>query len=842
MSALLVLTLLAPPLLATSDLVHLAEREEIRRQENLKKADRLLTRAERAEKDKNLRAAYTDYLEALALIPAGTATASERQTVLNAFSKTATAYARELIGRGNYAEAENVAKTVLSPGFNPTYKPAAKLLSQLEKGNFNTTIDPAFAAQTNEVEKLLNQAEGFYNTGRFDLAIKRYEQVLNLDPYNIAARNGMEKVNKQRTTYYDETYNETRSRMLWLVDRAWERPVRKLQQGARTTETAQFLAQGIPSSKDAIQRKLNSIVLDKIDLEDVTIREAVDFLKQKSRELDTSTDDPKKRGVNIVLNLPATPPSAEPALPGEESAEAAPAVTENSRITMSLRGVPLMEAIRYLTELSGLKEKIEPFAVKIVPVTENTEELLVKEYRVSPSFIPATSASDSGGVPAPGVASQQDSNQRITGVRNATEYLKQQGVPFPEGAFAQYIPAGSKLIVRNTQGALDLVDTLVEGTMGVPPTQVEIESKFVEISQNNVNELGFDWLLGPFSIGGGVYGDGGTRMGDVSEPPNYDNFPFGNVGANPVTAGNRSGIGTSTQSAITANSINALLAGIVPGQNVASPGIFGIAGVFTNPQFQLVIRALSQQKGVDLMSAPKVTTKSGVAANIKITREFPFPTGYNPPEVPGSGQGQNTPATGIISVSTLVTPATPSSFTTQELGVSLNVTPQIGADNYTMDLTLEPMVADFDGFIDYGSPVVGPTNVIPTLANPSGLGTFIITENTINQPVFSIRKVSTNVSIWDGQTVALGGLIREDVQKVNDKVPILGDIPLAGRLFRSNVDQKIKKNLIIFVTARLMDAEGQPLIQQDEAEEIVEPLGLPEDLPGPTVQTTSTGK
>ena len=112
----------------------------------------------------------------------------------------------------------------------------------------------------------------------------------------------------------------------------------------------------------------------------------------------------------------------------------------------------------------------------------------------------------------------------------------------------------------------------------------------------------------------------------------------------------------------------------------------------------------------------------------------------------------------------------------------------------------------------------------------------------MNQPIFSVRKVTTSVSIWDGQTVALGGLIREDVQKVNDKVPILGDIPLAGRLFRSDVDQKIKKNLIIFVTARLMDAQGQPLIQTDEAEEIVDPLGLPEDLPGPRVDTRSLGK
>jgi general secretion pathway protein D len=112
----------------------------------------------------------------------------------------------------------------------------------------------------------------------------------------------------------------------------------------------------------------------------------------------------------------------------------------------------------------------------------------------------------------------------------------------------------------------------------------------------------------------------------------------------------------------------------------------------------------------------------------------------------------------------------------------------------------------------------------------------------MNQPIFSIRRINTQVSIWDGQTVAMGGLIREDVQKVNDKVPILGDIPLAGRLFRSNVDQKIKKNLIIFVTARLLDASGQPLIQEDEAEEIVEPNGAPGDLPPPQIESRSKGK
>jgi general secretion pathway protein D len=362
-----------------------------------------------------------------------------------------------------------------------------------------------------------------------------------------------------------------------------------------------------------------------------------------------------------------------------------------------------------------------------------------------------------------------------------------------------------------------------------------------------LNELGFDWLLGPFSVGGGVYGDGGTRAGnqDLSSQY-YANYPFADpagtgVGANPMTAGNRNGIGTSYNSAITANSLNALLGGIPQGTNVASPGVFGIAGVFTNPQFQIVIRALSQQKGVDLMTAPKVTTKSGIKATIKVIREFPYPTEFTPPQVPppadsqqeGGGQG----AAGIVVTSGLVTPSTPTAFEKRDLGVSLEVEPQVGADNYTIDLSLSPEVVDFDGFVNYGSPITGPR-----YDALNGINTFVITPNVMNQPIFSVRKVTTSVSIWDGQTVALGGLIREDVQKVNDKVPILGDIPLAGRLFRSNVDQKIKKNLIVFVTARLMNAEGQPLLQQDDEEEPVEPIGLPEDLPPPAITTRSVGK
>ena len=182
----------------------------------------------------------------------------------------------------------------------------------------------------------------------------------------------------------------------------------------------------------------------------------------------------------------------------------------------------------------------------------------------------------------------------------------------------------------------------------------------------------------------------------------------------------------------------------------------------------------------------------------------------------------------------------PTAFETRNLGVTLEVEPIIGPDGYTIDLNLSPEVVEFDGFINYGSPINGP--ILNTLVVPNIVATAVLTANVINQPIFSTRKVTTSVSIWDGQTVALGGLVREDVQKVQDKVPILGDIPLAGRLFRSNVDQKIKRNLIIFVTARLMDAEGRPVRLDEDTEEIVEPLGLPQELPPPTFESPSFGK
>jgi general secretion pathway protein D len=823
-----------------------SEREITRRQEDMVLADQAIKAGDAARSRKEAEAAYNYYKQAVDMVPQGSAGGSIRSRAVAHFSRGAVEYAEYLVSRGEYAEARRVASEILKPRYNPDYRPAIVFLSHLEEADyFNKTITPEFAAQRDEVNTLINEAVGFYDSGRYDMAQKRYQQVLAIDKDNAAAYRGLEQVELGKQRYYDSAYNETRARMLWQVEKAWERPKRRFSDSRSTVEdTGADERRGT----ELMLARLNRIIIPRVEFGDTPIQEAIGFLRRQSRTQDTADGG---EGINIVLELPQA--SAAPAVPTVEGEETvAPARTVSDRITLKLSNVPLYEALRYVALQAGLKVKVEPFAVSVVPLTKMTDTLEVREFRVPPGFISASAGpAEDNATFAGGGSDGATVGTKLSARQNAKDFLDAQGVEFPTGASARFIPGSSRLVVKNTASNLDLIQALVEAAMAEQPTQVEIEAKFVEVSQNNLKELGFDWTLGPLSIGGGVYGGGGNGVAaGRSFPFNYPGTTVP-VGENTLTGGLRSGSGTQPYSALSVNSLNALLAqslGLGTSGGPA-PGIFSVAGVFTNPQFQVMIRALNQKKGVDLMAAPKVTTKSGQKATITLNRQFPYPQAYDPPQIPqssGNIEGNNIninfPGAQRQVNDPVVTPSFPTEFTTRNLGVTLEVEPQIGPDGYTIDLNLTPEVVDFEGFINYGSPIYAPqpiqefalVNDVLELVNVRQERT-ILTENVINQPIFSTRKVTTNVSIWDGQTVVIGGLIREDVQKVNDKVPILGDIPLAGVLFRSEVEQKIKRNLIIFTTARLMDAAGQLLRPEDDSdqEEVVEPLGLPPEVPLP---------
>lgn len=139
-----------------------------------------------------------------------------------------------------------------------------------------------------------------------------------------------------------------------------------------------------------------------------------------------------------------------------------------------------------------------------------------------------------------------------------------------------------------------------------------------------------------------------------------------------------------------------------------------------------------------------------------------------------------------------------------EQGPVLDVIPNVLSDGYTVNLTLIPSLAEFAGY-DNPQEVLASGNLPPgTVLVPTVL------------PRFTVRQVVTTVNVWDGQTVVLGGLISDRVQSIKDKVPVLGDLPLLGRFFRSESKTTNKKNLVIFVTPTMIDPAGNRLHTDDE--------------------------
>jgi general secretion pathway protein D len=162
-----------------------------------------------------------------------------------------------------------------------------------------------------------------------------------------------------------------------------------------------------------------------------------------------------------------------------------------------------------------------------------------------------------------------------------------------------------------------------------------------------------------------------------------------------------------------------------------------------------------------------------------------------------------------------------------ETGPILDVVPYVLSDGYTINLALIPSITEFLGYDTISQ------NQIPGYNPGSTIGGLNGTTLPVALPIYSIRQVVTTVNVWDNQTVVLGGLISSSVQTTKDKVPVIGDIPMLGRLFQSQSKSNIKKNLMIFVTATIVDPSGSRVHSDDD---------LPFALTATPVQPEGYGK
>jgi general secretion pathway protein D len=828
-----------------AELSPMARREMIRRQNAVVEADKLLDEGRLAYEKKDYQQAIDKYVQALQKIPDAPMFADRRQSYNSHLTDASVAQAMVSREKGKFEEAKTLLDGVLEADpFNKLAQGELNRLNDSMRTNHSLTFD--HTKNVEEVIKLLALAEGEYDLGKYDDAKNQYEKILRIDPYNKAARRGLERIHVRKSDYYRSAYDETRSRLLMQVDAAWETSV-PTDAPEIDVNPRRPIDQTVGVA--LITEKLRRIIIPRIDFENTTVEEAVAFLRQRAAELDTLELDPARKGVNFVVRRPraaeggadaggAAAPLGGDVLPAAANDPGSLRIPE-----LRVRNVPLQVALKYICDATKLRYKVDDFAVTLVPQTETGEEIFPRNFTVPPDFSAALSngegakpaeADPFAGGAAPATGATLASRPPIK------DLLVRSGIIFAEGASATL--SGSVLLVSNTPTELDKVEQLVDTITQRQPKQVKITTKFVEITQENSDELGFDWVIGPFSAGadfvgaGGTIGNGGNRTGLDFSGPLMSGVPGGDTSVtNIITAGNRSG-----DLANSRNSIDAILNN--PNRSAqqarVAPGIMSMTGLFSDSQVKMIMRGISQKKGVDLMTAPSVTARSGEQATIEIIREFIYPTEYDPPELQQQGgnpnnnpnnnnNNNNGNANGNqANVNAFpVTPANPTSFETRNTGVTLEIEPTIGENNFMIDLRFVPEIVEFEGFINYGSPI--QTAGTDALGNPVQV---TITENRIEMPIFATRRVKTALTIYDGYTVAIGGLMREDVQNIEDKVPILGDIPWIGRLFQTKAETRIKSNLIIFVTAQIIDPTGRPLRGVDAADAIPEP-GVPAPVP-----------
>ena len=773
----------------------MAEIEQSRRSSAVEEAQELLKKGDEAYQSARYSEAVEAYSGARDLIPNAPVSKELRDAATQRYAQASVEQARILSRKGDVAGAKAVVDKILSPDVDPQNADALAYRGELDDPiRTNPALTAEHAKNVDSVRRLLYTAEGAYNLGKFDEAKSDYEKVIRIDPTNTAARRGMEKVVSAKSDYQNAAYDHARAEMLEQVDAAWETQVPAPEIDASLLDSTSRLPGG---DTIYVKNKIDRIIIPKLALDQASLEEALEFLRLRAAENDKLESDPAKKGVNITVNL------------GASDSPIAKKI-RSLRFDLQLSQVPLSQALKYITEMTKTSFTTDDFSVIIAPVGSVSEELVSRTYHVPPDFL---SNINSGVVEAEGsedpFATKPANGGLLAKRLGAKEALIKQGVSFPNGSSANYTATNNTLSVVNTAINQDYIAQLIESLTQTEPVMISVKVTMISVQETRLEELGYDWLLNPIPLNasGKVFASGGTvgntpgRVGaDMISPVNGTSIdgipstPDGQVTSGLITNGNRSGA-----TAISQNGIDELInnPNRTSQQASVAPGILALTGLFTDGQVQSVMRGLNQKKGVDVMARPSATTRSGQASSMVAVREFIYPTEYEPPELPNSvGSGGGT---------TPVTPATPTAFDKKDVGINLEVLPTADANKQYIDITLKPTFSNFDGFVNYGSPINS------TQTGPLGdQQTVVLTPNTILQPVFSKQSLSTNVRVADGATIVIGGLMREAIQDVEDKTPVLGSIPVIGRLSQTKARQPISTAILFMVNVELLDPTGRP--------------------------------
>ena len=640
-------------------------------------------------------------------------------------------------------------------------------------------IDPKskFVVDQKEIAKLTAKGRSQYLAGDSDGALETFRMLESIDSGNAEAKSIMARIASEKAQIGVLNREKTRAQMVEEVAKSWQRPAVYVDRAGISAPKVESLA---------LVKKLNDILLPSVNFTGVELNKVVSTLTNLTVEYDKSEGADK--GINIMLLDPSN---------------------KNPNVNITIKSnTSLKRALDFITESIGYQYEVQADAIAIRPGGETTSLDTVFFPVNRATVIRMTGMGAAAASTTPAAAADPFAATATAGAAGGgggagggeasslRSFLQSAGVDFEGTPKSSLAYDGAAIIVTQTSHNIDRIRNILNRYNDVK--QVEIETKFMEVQDGALDELGVNWTAahanGPYTQ---TYNTSNrslaTALGSSASSAS------GQI----VQASGTTSIVDNAPSIPNVTYLGAAAAASGSYTNGISNDLGVLTGIIGSFDVSATIRALSQKTGTDLLSAPKVTVLSGNAANIVIAQEMRYPQSYGATQSQVGTAAAATGGGGGGSAGVTITAGTPQEFTTRNVGVELKVTPTVEEDDYSISLDLAPKVTEFEGFVEYGGQSIAISG-----------GTTVTVPSGFFQPIFSVREITTKVTVWDGATLVMGGLTREEVKKTSDKVPVLGDIPFIGRAFRSKGESTQKRNLLIFVTANLVSPGGSPKKQQ----------------------------
>lgn len=675
-------------------------------------------------------------------------------------------------------------------------KNQARLLTQSESST--EKLLPSKSSQDYQIQVLMEQGIQLESVSEYGKALRKFEEILLIDPFNAEALHNIRAIHRRVSKVGLKRYGDMHRRTMAEVE--WKYAIPIVPEG--NSSAAVNMIDNLPKVKveqelTPFQKKLKSIILPRVAFEDVSVTAAVNNLREQSRR-----QDPERVGVNILV-LPSNvgqrlaqeaandamggmvdpnqqfpgmqPPGVQ--VPGQQrfprqqpGAEGTGEVIspDDQPVSLSIENSSLLDIIEKLCDTAKLEYVIDDHAVIIAPKGVSLQNMVTKWLPVDESPV--------------------DDPNRPGALQ---EFFEKQGVSFPVGARIGYSATINTLVVTNTAANIRKIEEIIHTVLDRQEPMIQIMAKYIEISQNDLKELAFNYQLS-----------------------------VNNQAQNDSTDVYYTADGELRRSVVMKENSNELMRYYVDDEGSASTtardplsdGTFSLA--WQNADGTRIVAsmfALNYADSADVLGSPRVVTIPGQAARVEMVTQRYYPSDWNVIDIDmDSGSDGDSDSETITRWRAISADPQPNLENQQDTGITFEITPYLDdPERRLISAQVVLPIKTFSGWMEFDARTYDSDGEVD--------GEYY------KMPIFDFRKIDTNISLYDGETIVLGGVASDQVETVDDKIPILGDLPLIGRFFQSKYTNSEKRNILVFLTCRLVKPDGSAFYPDEDRSR-----GLPE--------------